>query len=305
MKNEREAERLRRVVVDSLDAETPNLARGAFQSRTQFHRLFRALLTETPAAMRRRLLLERAAWRLGRSVDAVTEIALDAQYGSLEAFTRAFRKAFGVSPSLYRRMGLSHFRLSGASGVHFVTPGSLSKGVLEMDLFDRFAGHETWHTRKLLEHARQLTDEQLDRPIATPELLPWHEPERSLRELLDRIVFTKEVWTAAMTGGALPETKRTLGPAELLARYDRAEQEFQRVLCGVRARGGWDDMFVDELCQPPEEFTFGGMLAHLITYNSYRRLTAASLLRSMGVDGVGFGDPIEFERESAGVAPKH
>ena len=218
MKNEREVERLRRVVVDSLDAETPNLARGAFQSRTQFHRLFRALLTETPAAMRRRLLLERAAWRLGRSVDAVTEIALDAQYGSLEAFTRAFRKAFGVSPSLYRRMGLSHFRLSGVSGVHFVTPGSLSKGVLEMDLFDRFAGHETWHTRKLLDHARQLTDEQLDRPIATPELLPWHEPERSLRELLDRIVFTKEVWTAAMTGGALPRnethpgTRGTAGP---------------------------------------------------------------------------------------------
>ena len=77
------------------------------------------------------------------------------------------------------------------------------------------------------------------------------------------------------------------------------------MLCGVRARGGWDDMFVDELCQPPEEFTFGGMLAHLITYNSYRRLTAASLLRSMGVDGVGFGDPIEYEREYAGVTPNH
>ena len=56
VKNEREAEHLRNVVADSLDAEseTPDLARKAFQSRTQFHRLFRALFAETPAAMRRR-----------------------------------------------------------------------------------------------------------------------------------------------------------------------------------------------------------------------------------------------------------
>lgn len=189
VKNEREAEHLRNVVADSLDAEseTPDLARKAFQSRTQFHRLFRALFAETPAAMRRPLLLERAGWQLSRSAGAITEVALDAQHGSLEAFTRAFRKAYGVSPSIYRRMGLSQFRLAGASDVHFVAPGCLSKGAFEMDLFDRFAGHESWHTRKLLEHPRQLTDDQLDRPIATPELLPWHEPERSLRELLDRI----------------------------------------------------------------------------------------------------------------------
>lgn len=300
VKNRREAERLRNVVVDSLDAanETPDLAREAFQSRTQFHHLFRALLAETPSAMRRRLLLERAAWQLGRTADAITEIALDAQYGSLEAFTRAFRKAYGVSPSLYRRMGLAHFRLAGGSGAHFVAPECFSKGALEMDLFDRFAGHESWHTR-LLEHARQLTDEQLDRPIATPELLPWHEPERSLRELLDRIVYTKEVWTAAMTAGEFPDGKRNLSPAGMLARYERADEEFQRVLCTVRSRGGWDDTFVDELCQPPEEFTFGGMLAHVITYNSYRRLTAAAVMRSLGVDNVGFGDPIEYEWEAA------
>lgn len=302
MKKSSEADRLRNVVVGSLDegSETPDLARRAFRSRTQFHRLFRALLEETPAAMRRRLLLERAAWQLGRTANAITEIALDAQYGSLEAFTRAFRKAFGVSPSLYRRMGILHFRLAGASGVHFFRSGSLLKGENDMDLFDRFAGYETWHTRKLLEHARGLTGEQLDRPLATPELLPWHQPEKSLRELLDRIVFTKEVWAAAMTGGSVPEEKRRLSPDEMLAHYEKAESDFQRVLCQVRSRGGWDDTFVDDLCQPPETFTFGGMLAHVVTFNSYRRLTAAAALRDLGVHDVGFGDPIEYEREASG-----
>jgi len=298
---EQPAARLSRVVADSLDtaSETRDLARRAYQSRTQFHRVFQAMLEETPAAMRRRLLLERAAWQLGRTGDAVTEIALDAQYGSLEAFTRAFRKAFGVSPSIYRRMGVRYFRLASPNGVHFFTPGSPSKGALEMDLFDRFAGHESWHTRKLLEHSRQLTDEQLDRPLSTPEICPWQGPERSLRELLDHIVFTKEVWTAAMAGTPIPEMNRRLGPQELLDRYNQADTEFHRLMSGIRARGGWDDVFVDALCQPPEEFTFGGVLAHLVIFNSYRRLTAASVLRGMGIDGVGFGDPIEYEREAA------
>lgn len=290
---------MREILAASLDtpAETPQLARSAAQSRTQFHRLFRALLEETPAAMRRRLLLERAAWRLGRTVHPVTEIAFDAQYGSLEAFTRAFRKLYGVSPSIYRRMGATHYRLPGASGVHFLAPGLISKGDKEMDLFDRFAGYETWHTRKLLEHARQLTDQQLDGPLEAEELMPWEQPQASLRQLLDRIVLTKEVWTAAITGGEFPQQERHLSPAELLERYDRAEEGFQRAMCAVRARGGWDDTFVDELCQPPETFTFGGVFAHIMTFNSYRRLKVAAVLRGMGVDGVGFGDPIEYERE--------
>src|SRR6266702_1848718 len=100
------ADRLSAIVANSLDtqAKTQDLARQAYQSRTQFHRLFRAVVEETPAAMRRRLLLERAAYQLGRTGISVTDVALDANYGSLEAFTRAFRKAFRISPSLYRRM---------------------------------------------------------------------------------------------------------------------------------------------------------------------------------------------------------
>src|SRR5512143_2467847 len=101
------ADRLSAIVANSLDTQirTKDLARQAYQSRTQFHRLFRTVVEETPVALRRRLLLERAAYQLGRTRMSVTEIALGANYGSLEAFTRAFRRAFRVSPSLYRRMG--------------------------------------------------------------------------------------------------------------------------------------------------------------------------------------------------------
>src|SRR5262245_51333497 len=134
-------------MLGSLDdsPRTEDLARRAYQSRTQFHRVFRAIVEETPAAMRRRLLLERAAFQLAYSKSSVTEIAVDAGYGSLEAFTRAFRKAFRTSPSVYRRMSAASIHLPAPNGIHFHAPGSVSKGAGEMDLYDRFAGNDSWH----------------------------------------------------------------------------------------------------------------------------------------------------------------
>jgi AraC family transcriptional regulator len=99
------------------------MARKAYQSRTQFHRLFRTVVEETPGAMRRGLLLERAAYQLAHTEMSVTDVALDANYGSLEAFTRAFRKAFRTSPSLYRRMRDPHFHLPASNKIHFFAPG--------------------------------------------------------------------------------------------------------------------------------------------------------------------------------------
>src|SRR5437762_13456113 len=88
------AERLSAIVANSLDTQTKtqDLARQAYQSRTQFHRLFRTVVEETPAAMRRRLLLEKAAYQLGHTGMSVTDITLAANYVSMESFTRAFRE---------------------------------------------------------------------------------------------------------------------------------------------------------------------------------------------------------------------
>jgi len=295
--------RLSEVVLNSLDANysTEELSRRAYQSRTQFHRLFRAVVEETPAAMRRRLLLERAAFQLRNGSTSITEIALDANYGSLEAFTRAFRKAFAVSPSLYRRMRTGHFHLPARNRIHFLAPGSQLKGVIEMDLFDRFAGNDSWHTRKLLEYAGTLTDEQLDRPLkAVVEILPWRESTKTLRQLLENIVFTKEVWTAALAGSDMPHAAEGTppeqrSPAAMLARLEKTDLDLHRILREVGNRGEWDATFVDALCEPAETFTFGGVFAHIITFNAHRRLMALDALRQLGVQVEGFGCPMEYE----------
>ena len=295
--------RLSEVVLKSLDANysTEELSRRAYQSRTQFHRLFRAVVEETPAAMRRRLLLERAAFQLRNGSKSITEIALDANYGSLEAFTRAFRKAFQVSPSLYRRIRTGHFHLPAPNGIHFLAPGSQLKGVFEMDLFDRFAGNDSWHTRKLLEYASTLTDEQLDRPLkAVVEILPWRESTKTLRQLLENIIFTKEVWTAALSGTDMPHVaegtpRAQRSPAAMLARLEKTDVELHKILREVGNRGEWDATFVDALCEPAETFTFGGVFAHIITFNAHRRLMALNALRQLGVQVEGFGCPMEYE----------
>jgi len=303
------ANRLAAVVANSLDsaASTRDLARQAYQSRTQFHRLFRAAVEETPAAMRRRLLLERAAHQLGHSGTSVTEIALGANYGSLEAFTRAFRRAFRSSPSLYRRMRDTHFHLPAANGIHFLAAGSATdlttKGGRDMDLFDRFAGNDSWHTRRLLEYAGTLTDEQLDRQLSTVvEVLPWRESNKTLRQLLENIVFTKEVWTAALSGAEMdmngpPPSQRS--PRAMLARLEKTDAALDRILRDVRNRGGWDDTFVDALCEPAETFTYGGVFAHIMTFNAHRRLMALDALRQLGARTEGFGDPMEYEETVA------
>ncbi|HEX5227866.1 MAG TPA: helix-turn-helix domain-containing protein [Bryobacteraceae bacterium] len=302
--DEQEAKRLSEVVLNSLDdeAETSDLARSAYRSRSQFYRVFQALIDESPGGMRRRLLLERAAWQLGRTRRSITEIALDANFGSLEAFTRAFRKAFHVSPSLYRRMGASNFCLPSPNGIHFAasTSADTPKGANTMDLYDLFSGTETWYTRRLLQHAGNLSDEQLDRAQpTTKKVWGWDKPDGSLREILERMVQTKEVWAAALAGGEAPPihgqppSERT--PAALLRRFEKAEADFARILGDVHGRNAWSDTFVDALCEPPETFTFGGMFAHVTTFNAVRRFAAMDALQRLGVPIEGTGCPMDYE----------
>src|SRR5260370_2211139 len=247
--------------------------------------------------------MERAAYQLGHTGMSVTDIALDANYSSLEAFTRAFRKAFRISPSLYRRMRDLHFHLPASNKIHFLAPGSATKGGSDMDLFDRFAGNDSWHTRRLLEYASTLTDEHLDRPLSTVvELLPWRESNKTLRQLLENIIFTKEVWTAALSGVDMdikgpPKSQRS--PQAMLQRLEKTDAELHRILGDIRTRSSWDDTFVDALCEPAETFTYGGLFAHIITFNAHRRLIALDALRQLCVQPEVFGDPMEYEESVA------
>jgi AraC family transcriptional regulator len=93
-------------------------------SRYHFDRMIRSVAGEPPRAFRRRILLERAAYRMITTSVPLLDIAVEAGYGSHEAFTRAFTKAYGAPPAEWRRRP-GHLQIAAPSDVHFHPPGSL------------------------------------------------------------------------------------------------------------------------------------------------------------------------------------
>ena len=300
------ADRLRDVVdavIEALDEGLDGraLAARAMLSPYHFNRLVRAGIGEPPAAFRRRLLLERAAWRLGRGA-SVTDAALEAGYDAVEAFSRAFSRAHGIAPSRFagEERDARDFRIAAPNAIHFHPPGGLllpgRSRTPTMDLTDRLVEHDHWHTTRLLEQAAALSSDALDRPVRPGLVVHEFEgPEPDVRTMLERIVYTKEVWTAAIGGRDIPPRgERSI--AALQARLAAVQPQFAALVRRIRDRNEWDDAFVDALCTPPVSFTFGSVIAHILDASVMRRNTVAGALRELGVRDAETRDPIEWER---------
>ena len=257
-------------------------------SRFHFDRIVAAALDETPGAFRRRLLLERAAYSLAGGA-SVGEAALAGGYLSPEAFARAFRRAHGVAPSSFAGSGLA-FRLPAPNGIHFHPPGALLVGGTDrskiMDLTDRLLEHDLWLTGRLLDAAETLPAEQLSEPLDVEG--------ETLGSMLERLVWSKEMWNAAVEGRPMPE-RRDGSPECLRKRLSEAGPAFLEFVRDVRARGAWDTAFVDATCDPPESFTYGGMAAHVLTHSAHRRNVVLETLQRHGID-VEHSDPLGWER---------
>jgi AraC family transcriptional regulator len=295
------ADRLRDLidlVLDSLDepgADGRALADRAHFSRDHLNRLLAATTGESPVALRRRLLLERAAWQLRAGGVASGEAAAAAGYGSLAAFSRAFARAHGVPPSEFAGSGRP-VEIEAPNGIHFHPPAGLlipGRGgqPVSGDLTERMVTHHLGRVRELLEVAATLPADELERPLRPGLVVVWFEGEEASAALMaERLVFALEVWVAAITG----EPKPT-GGQDLLRRHERASREFARVARRIRDRGAWDDAFVDALCEPPQSFTYGGVISHVLSYGAVRREALAGVLRELGAEVPSSGDPIEWE----------
>ena len=64
----------------------------------------------------------------------------------------------------------------------------------------------------------------------------------------------------------------------------------------MRDRGAWDDAFVDALCEPPQSFTYGGVVAHVLTFGAIRREHLAGVLAELGAAVPDTADPILWEQ---------
>jgi AraC-like DNA-binding protein len=273
-------------VEDGGDGE--EVAARVHVSRFHFDRIVAAALEETPRAFRRRLLLEQAAYALAGSA-SVGEAALAGGYLSPEAFARAFRRAYGVKPSAFAASGLP-FRLPAPNGIHFHPPGALlvagREGSETMDLTDRLLEHDLWLTGRLIDAAERLPAEQLSERLESEG--------ETIGSMLERLVWSKEMWNAAVEGRPMPE-RHEGSPECLRKRLGEAGPAFLEIVRDVRARGAWDTAFVDATCEPPESFTYGGMAAHVLTHCAYRRNVVLEALQRHGIE-VEHSDPLGWER---------
>ena len=94
---------IRRHLTEALDRTA--LATLADFSVPHFHRVFAAHVGESPTAYVRRLRLERAGRKLRMGAIDIGEVALAAGYESHNAFSKAFKQQFGLSPSAFRALG--------------------------------------------------------------------------------------------------------------------------------------------------------------------------------------------------------
>lgn len=44
------------------------------------------------------------------------------------------------------------------------------------------------------------------------------------------------------------------------------------------------------LCEPPETFNYGGVIAHNLTFSAYRRTVAIEVFEQIGITDLGSGD---------------
>lgn len=282
--------------LDEPDWDGPRLAERACLSPFHFSRLVAAALGEPPGTFRRRVLLERAAYRLTSCATPVIALAFEAGYASPEGFTRAFSRLYGCSPREYRRRADPEFRLGAANGVHFHPPGGLRLSSTtrrtSMDVLEKMFDHHLYLVGEILDRAGGLSDEDLDRPIALS--VEGIDRDPTLRSLAQRLVGQLEMWVAALKGATSMPSDPPAAMDELRAHLDAVGPLFRREVLVPIAEGRADETFVDAICEPAETFTFAGVLAHVMTFAAVRRTMAIGALESAGVDDLGAGDPMFF-----------
>ena len=162
-----------------------------------------------------------------------------------------------------------------------------------MDLLQRMVEHHVWLLGEMIDRAATLPEETLDARIEIS--VAGIDEEPTLRWLLSRLVGQLAMWNASVDNRPYDfavEQHECL--RSMRERLDREGPRFIETLSGV----DFDETFVDAVCDPPEVFTYGGMVAHVLTFAAHRRILVHGALEDAGVTDLN-GDPLRWVADAA------
>jgi hypothetical protein len=162
-----------------------------------------------------------------------------------------------------------------------------------MDLVVTMVEHHIWLVGQLIERAARMDGAQLDAPIEISVVGIDTQP--TPRSLLSRLVGQMEMWNQAVANrpydiavehaeGLESMRKRLAACAPVFLDHVRDASEHRRL----------DDTFVDTTTGTPYFFTYGGMIAHVLTYAAHRRTLVSGALHSAGITDLE-DDPLAWE----------
>ncbi len=282
----------------TLDEHDDGVALAARMHLSRYHldRLVSSAAGEPPARFRRRVLLERAAYRLLSSPRSVLDVAIEAGYSSHEAFTRAFRRAYGMAPNAWRsRPG--QIQIRSANHVHFYPPAGLRlparNEVTEMQLLTKMVDHHVWLVGEIVDRLGRLDDARLDTLVRVS--CDNEDGSMSLRSITSRLIGQMDMWMSAIENREYDfEVEKDEPVASMRQRLGQVGPAFKDQVREVANSSRLDDTFVDALCDPPEVFTYGGMVAHVLTFAAYHRTLVVQQLGELGIRDLGWGDPMRW-----------
>ena len=300
------------VLADSGSGRLEHMASASYSSPFHFARQVSGAAGEPPVSLRRRVALERAAWRL-RDGMSVTAAAFEAGYESVDGFARAFGRGFGCPPSRFAADSERSHWLPAPNGIHFHSPTALyvvggeRRASAAGDVVALLVHHDVDDVTALLEAAAGLSDDEYRRVR-----LPGHRPLSwagvcvSAADVLRHLVLDKLPWLASIVGDAEPDLSGPDDPASLAVRHAEIGPRWLDLIRDIDRRGAWGDRVVDALCDPPESFLLSQIVAHVLTFSAHLRQLARWMLSDAGIDAITGDldpDPINWHRRRTGGTP--
>ncbi len=160
-----------------------------------------------------------------------------------------------------------------------------------MDVALTMVEHHVWLVGELIDRAER--HEHDHAPGGAPD-----GGDELLRTLLNVLVGQQEMWLDTVDGKpGSDDSDHTL--ADLRLRHADVGQRFLELARTVVAEGRATERFREGTADHPDVFTYGGLIAHLLTFGAHLRAQVLSLLTEADRSDLRHGDPLVFFAQRA------